>query len=1054
MACTPLNIQAGLFINVVNWSNAPSANFGGKTLTLTAGGPNPGILVQQGAKSLFHAQSANRSLFYMVLGTNFLVILEVDTGVGPSTRTVSLVDFSTWTEVVILSVLASSNAVGLPVVNPSQGNGSVFLAYGEDGTQLTSTAIYRSDNGKVLCSLGFSFIATGQTAGEATATQLIIHYSTGGTSQTQACPLPTGVYSVSPGSNSFPNVFVGGCPFNPPTKQFIIKNTGSDCLTITSIANNPPFSVQATSTPLPVSLAPTEVVTVTVAFNPAAVGNWNPANLIVAASDGNHNLPCIGQALAATFLIQFNATTFNFGKIPVGQPAPGKTLIITNTGSKPLSVSVPPLNVSGFACAGFNGTLNCLQAQTIAIAFTPPSVGPQSAVLSITSQAPGSPHSIALLGEGCIAHAEIAVPPAAPIDLGQVQQSFRTVKFFEVQNTGDGPLTFNGAISGPDAALFGLPDPNGSVTVAPATRSYTANPVSPCGSLTAGDGKVIVALSFFANAAPGATPRTGTLTLSGHNATNFPPTQTWLFPLTAVITAPVALDVALVVDHSGSMNDSLGSRVKIDAAVSASQLFVELLRPDLDDRVALVRFNHLPDLLVPMTHVSSTVAPTQSDIRTKVQTNIPPAAGNTAIAGGTMTGIKEIQKPRATTPAALTQATVVLTDGIENTAFEDPPGSGNWFSIMGGSLLKPLPQTDNVGTSPMVKPSGIKIYAIGIGKDSDIDPTQLGALVTSAQNFFRVNQDLTGAQYFQLEKYYTQIFMDVVGTSSISDPMYWISPGQTQEIEFDVLRGDVEALIVIFDYQGLRLPFHCVSPDGEIVDPAVIPPGFQLRSGWTSEARFVEFKMPLLRPDRYAGRWKVVVRHPGRVCTGPPVPSPDQLGFLPKECRAYKQPVLYGIAIGVGSNFRIMPFVTPNPVYVGDPILLTAVVSEAGLPVTGCNVTVSATSPSGATWAMTLLDDGAHSDGAVNDGEYADMFTHTYEAGTYHFLFHASGFSRDGEPVVREAVRDKAVLSKVPVQPPGGGGRPGDDECCQRLLKAIQEQTRLLENILKRGKSS
>jgi hypothetical protein len=987
MACTPLGIQVGFFINTNAWSNAPSASFDGKTLTLTAGGANPGIVVQQGGNSIFHAQLANRTLRYMVLGTKYLAILDIDTGGGSSTRYVSIVNFTTWTEVNILTVLASSNAVQLPQVNPSMGNGIAFLAYGQDGTQQTSVGIYRSDNGNILCSLG-SIIPTGQTLGEATAAQLIIHYNTGNSAHTQTCPLPVGICTVIPLSNSFPSQAIGGCPFTPPTRQFTLKNMGTDCLTINSISNAPPFSVQSSSLPLPASLNPNETVVVTVQFNPTAIGSWNPANLVASASDGNHNLACVGQAVAASFSIQFNATAFNFGTTPVGQAAPGKTLIITNNGSKPLNVSIAPLNVSGFACAGFNGTLGCGQSQTIALAFTPPSEGPQSAVLTVTSQAPSSPQSISLSGVGCIPNAVIAVPPIAPIDLGQVQQGFRTVKFIQVQNTEDGPLTFNGALSGPDAALFGLPDPNGSVTNAPSSNSYIVNPISPCGNLAAGNGMVVVAVSFFANAAPSASPKSAVLTLSGHNATNFPPTQTWSFPLTAVITAPVALDVALVVDHSGSMNDSLGSRVKMDAAVSASQLFVELLRPDLDDRTAIVRFNHLPDVVVPMTPVSSVNAPTQTQIRNQVQAGVPPAAGNTAIAGGALTGIMEVQTPRATVPAALTQAVVILTDGIENTGFENPPASGNWFSIMGGSMLEPLPQTSNVNTTAMPKPAGIKLYVVGVGKDTtppQVDIGQLNALATSTQDVFRVNQDLVGAEYFQLEKYYTQIFMDVVGTSPISDPMYWISPGQTEEIEFDVLRGDVDALVVIFDYEGLRLPFYCVSPIGEVVDASVIPPGYQLRSGWTSQARFVEFKMPLKEPDRYAGRWKVVVQHEGRVCVGPPITERNDtrtVGFLPRECKGYKQPVLYGIAIGVGSNFRMVPYVTPSPVYVGDPILLTAIVSEAGLPVTGCNVTVKATSPSNVNSTVTLSDDGAHSDGGANDGEYAENFRYTYEVGT------------------------------------------------------------------------
>jgi hypothetical protein len=131
-----------------------------------------------------------------------------------------------------------------------------------------------------------------------------------------------------------------------------------------------------------------------------------------------------------------------------------------------------------------------------------------------------------------------------------------------------------------------------------------------------------------------------------------------------------------------------------------------------------------------------------------------------------------------------------------------------------------------------------------------------------------------------------------------------------------------------------------------------------------------------------------------------------------------------------------------------DPILLTALVSEAGLPITGCTVTVEATAPSGSTSSQTLFDDGAHSDAGANDGESANTFTHTFVPGVYHFKFRAVGRSRDGEPVVREAVRDKPVLARDGM-PPNGHGRDGK-ECCEQLLEAIHNQTVLLERLLKR----
>ena len=87
MACSPLNIQTGLFLTGTAWSNALNASFDGKTLTYTPGGSNPGLVVQQGGNSVFHAQVAGRTLKYLVLGTpqKYLVILDAETG-PPSQR--------------------------------------------------------------------------------------------------------------------------------------------------------------------------------------------------------------------------------------------------------------------------------------------------------------------------------------------------------------------------------------------------------------------------------------------------------------------------------------------------------------------------------------------------------------------------------------------------------------------------------------------------------------------------------------------------------------------------------------------------------------------------------------------------------------------------------------------------------------------------------------------------------------------------------------------------------------------------------------------------------
>lgn len=286
-------------------------------------------------------------------------------------------------------------------------------------------------------------------------------------------------------------------------------------------------------------------------------------------------------------------------------------------------------------------------------------------------------------------------------------------------------------------------------------------------------------------------------------------------------------------------------------------------------------------------------------------------------------------------------------------------------------------------------------------------------------------------------KFYTQIFMDLVDTASIKDPTDTIAPGATHVIEFDVLQGDVSGIVVMYDLDGVRLPFWLETPKGEIVDATFVPPGFQMRSGFTDTSRFLDFVLPWGDPTRYAGRWKLIVRHDKRACTGPPDKKAKALGFLPRDCKVSRTPIDYGFAIGVGSNFRLQAYVTPALVNVGEPILMTGVPTEAGLQVKGCTVTVDVIAPNGHQWLNHVLrDDGAHDDGDANDGEYARAFTQTAIAGSYTFAFRATGFTRDGEPVMREAVRSKYVWGTV--RPPGGGGGGGtSDDCCKKLIAVL-----------------
>jgi hypothetical protein len=1039
MACTPFVKPAvGLFINADQgiWNNFDESK-GGRTCDYTNG-----VLTVTGPNgSTNFSPVGSGDVKHKFFGTDNYLAVRLFNG---SDFTVVIVNFTSPTITTETVLFLAPNP---PWVQYAPGSGSVCIVGAAlNGNNVGGLSLLLSATGKEIDpGSGYPpFQPSQQIIGEALATGVQIKH--GNNVIDGPWPYPSGKLSVTPASQIFPDVRVGGCPQTPPTKQFTLKNTGNDCLTISAIGGSGPYSVSAVSMSLPASLTPNQTLTVTVTFAPTAVGTFN-VNLPVtrAPAVGDDKLVCNGKGVAATAAFTVPGS-LNLGHILVGTTKAG-TVTITNTGGVPIAFSVAPSPPGGpFQWAGFSGMLTCGAGQPIAVSFTPQAEGPANITMTVNGT-PGGSKDVLLSGEGCIPNARIVAPPAPFPAFGPVRQGYRMVRFVTIENAGDGTLGFTASISGADAALFGLMKPSNSITDVASSLPYSADPVFHCGGGAVGDGKVEVAIVFHANAMP---PHAASaiLTIDAHNDPQSPPS--FSYPLTAEVIEGNKVDVVGVFDNSGSMGAAVpGGGTKMAAAIEAGRLLVQLIPPDLQNRVAATFFNSTASTFLSIADVTATSQPGQTSAIAD-----PPLTpgGNTAIAAGVMVGVKEFATPHpGGTPTNLARAMIVLSDGLENTAYLNPD-DGNFYTLNGGTALNPG-GGGNVSTQAFVPPPGIKIYTVGLGTGPDINVAQLSDLGASTGAYFGAVDPTQPAVGYQLMKFYTQIFMDMVDLSTIVDPRYWINPGDKHVIEFDMLRGDVGAMVVIYDLKGLRLPFYVETPQGEIVDAAFSPPGFQLRTGFTESSRFLDFVLPAGDPARYAGRWKVVVFHDGKVCMGRPSERDDrQIGFRPTRCVKSKDPVEYGIAIGAGSNFRLQAFVTPSPVKVGQPILLTGVPTEAGLPVKGAAVSVEALSPTGQVSNFTLPDDGAHSDGDPDDGEYARFFTQTSAAGSYTFTFKASGLTRDGEPVRREVVRSKYVEPWVrDVPPPGGGrgdGKPGGtDECCRKILKLLERQNKLLESI-------
>jgi hypothetical protein len=1042
-----LNLTNGDF-SPQDWSND---DFNAGALTITRSGTTSAFIQHANFVSGLTVTGDVRRI---VIDNDRALILVVQDAVGTSTRTVYALDItasgsSPGLELLLTQALVSPG-FGLPAVAVSPGSGMLAVVSAPtDGVvpnQFANINMWRTDNGALVLNGPISLAdVTGVPSGRITASQIIIrHVNSGFGADETSAPRPAGVLDVIGGTVDFGEGVLGAA--NPAlatvNRTVSIQNNGTDCITIANIADNAPYSLTPTSrSQLPVVLDPGETFDVEIVFAPLTTGNNINRDLAITRNppNGDDRIACTGDARDAIASISVSPSSIPFGTQRVGAPATVQTFTVTNNGEVNLTISIAD------EPAGSHFDWNPLVNVPLAplansgpqqVRFTPLADAPSPGqTITVTATNGASSRTVTLSGAGCIPNAAIAPVSLVPLDFRDpvnngLERGFRTVRVRDVTNIGDDTLTFTARIdpapapaNPADAALFGLVLPENDITDAPSVRNYAVPPQFPCPPGPTGSRSEPVGVSFLADG-PARTCE-ALLVITNHNATNTA-TLTFVVPLIAAVLNPVPVDIALVLDRSGSMADPIGTRRKMEAALSGANLLVQMLRDTADDRCAIIAYETLPETEFNIALVNGNRAGMLATLTPSVFA--PGTATN--IAGGAILGAEELATPHPTaTPPALKKAMVILTDGMENRAFQIG-GAGSWFSITGRDAPNMWDPANNpVMTDVWPAPADAKVYAIGLGQPSQIDSAALDQLASATGGAYVGAEDLTGKSWFNLEKYFTQIFMETASLAQLADPFFSIPPGTKHVHEFDLLPGDVNFMVVLYDFQGKRLPFFIESPTGEMIKDMGVPTGFAIRAGASPTARFAEVKLPAKEPTRYAGRWRVIVAHDGYTCQGW-VGQESGPGFLPKKCRKEKNPVDYGIAIGAGSNLRMQPWVDPSTTFVGQDFRLNATLAEAGLPVLGATVKVEVKAPGGHTWTVKLDDDGASGDGAANDGDYGGRFSQTYQPGNYQLTFVAEGMIR-GLAWRREAHRTKPVFSKR--NPPKDDNPGGKDECCLRL---------------------
>ncbi len=270
----------------------------------------------------------------------------------------------------------------------------------------------------------------------------------------------------NPSSLAFGNVAVGGSS----SQSITLSNAGGSTLTITQItASGTGYSVSGFT--LPVSIAAGSSSPITATFAPAAAGS--PAGSISVTSNASSsptNIAMTGTGIQSG--ITASPTTVAFGNVAVGSSG-SQTVTLKNTGSSTLTISALTASGTGYSVSGFTLPISIAAgaSSTITAKFAPTATGSPAGNISITSNAPGSPLTIAMTGTGV--QGQVTSSPAS-VSFGNVLVGASSSQTVSLTNNGTASVTISSvAPTGTGYTITGLAATPITLTTGQST-SFTA----------------------------------------------------------------------------------------------------------------------------------------------------------------------------------------------------------------------------------------------------------------------------------------------------------------------------------------------------------------------------------------------------------------------------------------------------------------------------------------------------------------------------------------------------------------------------------------------------
>lgn len=289
------------------------------------------------------------------------------------------------------------------ITNSGTASESV-TAIAASGTAFSVSGITLPCNLDAGSSTTFTAEFTPTAAGATTGTLSIVATSGGSDPTFTIAMTGTGTQALlglSPSAVSFGTVTTGQSNSQP----VMISNSGNGVLTISSYAvTGSGFAVTGLTTPL--TIQPGKSALFNVACDPTSAGNLSGSvSLSSNAPNSPTALALSGTGATATIGLSVSPSSLAFGNVALNASS-SESISLKNTGNSNVTISAVSVTGGGFSGSGVNAglTLSPNQAATLNVAFAPTTAGAFSGSVKITSNAAGSPQSVALSGDGIASH--------------------------------------------------------------------------------------------------------------------------------------------------------------------------------------------------------------------------------------------------------------------------------------------------------------------------------------------------------------------------------------------------------------------------------------------------------------------------------------------------------------------------------------------------------------------------------------------------------------------------------------------------------------------------